>query len=185
MDLGYQPEMVRYQLMQVPYRNKLNFTFEGLKAAATSVDRLRNYKLRLETDKYPAGTSEEIAARIVPARADFESSMDDDLNTAGGPAAVFGLIRDTNPLMDEGKFFDGNRAAALAFLAEFDAIFDVIQVTETEGAIADAEVDELVAARTAAKKAKDFAKADQLRADLLERGIIIEDTREGVRWKRK
>ena len=111
--------------------------------------------------------------------------MDDDLNTAGAQAAVFELIRDTNTLMDEGKFFDGNRAAALDFLAEFDAIFDVIKVTQAEDALTDSAVDELVEARTAAKKAKDFTKADQLRNDLLERGIIIEDTREGVRWKRK
>ena len=185
MDRGYQPEMIRYQLMQVPYRNKLNFTFDGLKAAATSIDRLRNYKLRLETDKYQVGTSEQLTQRIQQAKADFETAMDDDLNTAGAQAAVFELIRDTNTLMDEGKFFEGNRAAALSFLDDFDAIFDVLKVTTSEGALADAEVDELVSARTAAKKAKDFAKADQLRSDLLERGIIIEDTREGVRWKRK
>ncbi len=185
MALGYQPEIIRYLLTQVPYRNKLNFTMDGLKAAATAIDRLRNYKLRLETDKYPAGVNGEIEARIAQAKADFIASMDDDLNTAGAMAAVFELIRDTNTAMDNGQFMEANRASALEFLKSFDTIFEVLEVTKAEGSLSDAEIDTLVAARTAAKKAKDFAGADKLRNDLLEKGIILEDTKEGVRWKRK
>ena len=185
MALGYQPEIIRYLLTQVPYRNKLNFTMDGLKAAATAIDRLRNYKLRLETDKYPAGVNGEMEARVAQAKADFIASMDDDLNTAGAMAAVFELIRDTNTAMDNGQFMEVNRAAALEFLKSFDAIFEVLEVTKAEGSLSDAEIDTLVAARSAAKKAKDFAGADKLRNDLLEKGIILEDTKEGVRWKRK
>ena len=182
---GYPPEIIRYLLTQVPYRNKLNFTFDGLKAAATAIDRLRNYKLRLETDKYPAGVNEELEARIAKAGADFRGAMDDDLNTAGALAAVFELIRDTNTAMDSGEFKEGNRTSALAFLKLFDSIFDVLNVTQAEGAMSDAEIDAMVAARSAAKKAKDFAKSDSLRDELLAKGIILEDTKEGVRWKRK
>ena len=182
---GYPPEIIRYLLTQVPYRNKLNFTFDGLKAAATAIDRLRNYKLRLETDKYPAGVNEELEARIAKAGADFRGAMDDDLNTAGALAAVFELIRDTNTAMDSGEFKEGNRTSALAFLKLFDSIFDVLNVTQAEGAMSDAEIDGMVAARSAAKKAKDFAKSDSLRDELLAKGIILEDTKEGVRWKRK
>ena len=185
MALGYQPEIIRYLLTQVPYRNKLNFTMDGLKAAATAIDRLRNYKLRLETDKYPAGANDEIEKRIVQAKLDFIGSMDDDLNTAGALAAVFELIRDTNTAMDVGQFFEENRASALAFLKTFDSVFDVLEVTAVEGSLSDADIDTLVAERTAAKKAKDFAGADRLRNELLEKGIILEDTKEGVRWKRK
>ncbi len=182
---GYPPEIIRYLLTQVPYRNKLNFTFDGLKAAATAIDRLRNYKLRLETDKYPAGVNEEIEARITKADADFRKAMDDDLNTAGALAAVFELIRDTNTAMDGGEFKEANRGSALAFLKLFDSIFDVLNVTQAEGAMSDADIDAMVAARSAAKKAKDFAKSDSLRDELLAKGIILEDTKEGVRWKRK
>lgn len=182
---GYPPEIIRYLLTQVPYRNKLNFTFDGLKAAATAIDRLRNYKLRLETDKYPAGVNADLEARIAKAGADFRGAMDDDLNTAGALAAVFELIRDTNTAMDSGEFKEGNRTSALAFLKLFDSIFDVLNVTQAEGAMSDAEIDSMVAARSAAKKAKDFAKSDALRDELLAKGIILEDTKEGVRWKRK
>ncbi len=185
MALGYQPEIIRYLLTQVPYRNKLNFTMDGLKAAATAIDRLRNYKLRLETDKYPTGANGEMEARIAQAKADFTASMDDDLNTAGAMAAVFELIRDTNTAMDNGQFMEANRTSALAFLQSFDSIFEVLEVTKSEDSLSDAEIDTLVAARTAAKKAKDFAGADKLRNDLLEKGIVLEDTKEGVRWKRK
>ncbi len=185
MALGYQPEIIRYLLTQVPYRNKLNFTMDGLKAAATAIDRLRNYKLRLETDKYPVGANGEIEKRIVQAKLDFIGSMDDDLNTAGALAAVFELIRDTNTAMDVGQFFEDNRASALAFLKTFDSVFDVLEVTAVEGSLSDADIDTLVAERTAAKKAKDFAGADRLRNELLEKGIVLEDTKEGVRWKRK
>ena len=182
---GYPPEIIRYLLTQVPYRNKLNFTFDGLKAAATAIDRLRNYKLRLETDKYPAGVNADLEARIAKAGADFRGAMDDDLNTAGALAAVFELIRDTNTAMDSGEFKEGNRTSALAFLKLFDSIFDVLNVTQAEGAMSDADIDAMVAARSAAKKAKDFAKSDALRDELLAKGIILEDTKEGVRWKRK
>ena len=100
-------------------------------------------------------------------------------------AAVFELIRDTNTAMDSGEFKEGNRTSALAFLKLFDSIFDVLNVTQAEGAMSDAEIDSMVAARSAAKKAKDFAKSDALRDELLAKGIILEDTKEGVRWKRK
>ena len=182
---GYPPEIIRYLLTQVPYRNKLNFTFDGLKAAATAIDRLRNYKLRVETDKYPAGVNEELEVRISKAGADFRGAMDDDLNTAGALAAVFELIRDTNTSMDNGEFKEANRSSALAFLKLFDSIFDVLNVAQAEGAMSDSEIDAMVAARSAAKKAKDFAKSDALRDELLAKGIILEDTKEGVRWKRK
>src|SRR5690349_11946140 len=94
LDMGYQPEVIRYLLASVPYRKKLNFTFDGLKAAATSIERVRNFKLRLETDKFPAGNNAELAARTQAACAAFEAALDDDLNTAEALAAVFEYIRD-------------------------------------------------------------------------------------------
>jgi len=181
---GYAPEALRYLLASVPYRKKLNFTFDGLKAAATSIDRLRNYKLRLETDKFPAGTNEALAERTRAASAAFDAALDDDLNTAEALGTVFEYIRDTNTAMDAGEFPVGNAAGALEFLGRFDSIFDVLKPSPRAGGLSDTEVDALIAERTAAKKSRDFGRSDEIRHQLAAQGVILEDTKEGVRWKR-
>ena len=185
LDRGYQPEAIRYLLASVPYRKSLNFTFDGLKSAATAIDRLRNFKLRLETDKYPEGSNQQLAARTGAAQQAFADSLNDDLNTAEALAAVFEYVRDANSAMDSREFRAGNVAAALAFLARFDSIFDILKPTAQDGQLSDAAVDALIEERAAAKKAKNFARADQIRQQLLDQGIILEDTKSGVRWKRK
>ena len=182
--MGYAPEVVRYLLASVPYRKKLNFTFDGLKAAATSIDRLRNYKLRLETEKFPMASNEKILERTQAAGRQFDDRLDDDLNTAEALAAVFEYVRDTNTAMDAGEFLAGKPRPALDLLDRFDCIFDVLKPTAAAG-ISDAEVEAKIAERDAAKKARNFARSDQIRQELLDAGVILEDTKEGVRWKRK
>ncbi len=183
---GFSPESVRYLLVSVPYRKKLNFTFDGLKAAATSIDRLRNYKLRLETGKFGEGSNPAIADRAAAAVTAFEDSLDDDLNTAEALAAMFEYVRDTNAAMDSGEFLSGNRDAALEFLTRFDCIFDVLtpSARANEG-LSDTEIESLIGERAAAKKSRSFARADEIRAQLAAQGVILEDTKEGVRWKRQ
>jgi cysteinyl-tRNA synthetase len=181
---GYAPEALRYLLASVPYRKKLNFTFDGLKAAATSIDRLRNYKLRLETDKFPGGTNAALAERTRAAAAAFDAALDDDLNTAEALATVFEYVRDTNTAMDAEQFHAGNVTEALEFLDRFDSIFDVLRPTPHAGGLSDTEVNALIAERTAAKKSKNFGRSDEIRAQLATQGVILEDTKEGVRWKR-
>src|SRR5579862_5912587 len=173
---GYQPEVVRYLLASVPYRKKLNFTFDGLKAAATAIDRLRNFKLRLETDKYPEGVNEKILERTKVAVSQFEESLDDDLNTAEALAALFEFVRDANTAMDAGEFQSGNTAAALDLLGRFDRVFAVLEPTQAAGGLSDARIEELIAERTAAKKARNFGRSDQIRQELLDAGVILEDT---------
>jgi cysteinyl-tRNA synthetase len=185
MEMGYSPEALRFVLMSVPYRKKLNFTLESLKGAQTSIDRLRNYKLRLKTDKLADGRNEDISNLCRQALAKFEASLDDDLNTAEALAAVFEFVRETNTMLDQGLFLSGNRDESLDLLARFDSVFDVLEITAGESALDDAAIDTLIAERTAAKKAKQFARADEIRNQLLEAGIILEDTKDGVRWKRK
>jgi cysteinyl-tRNA synthetase len=185
LGMGYTPESVRYLLASVPYRKKLNFTLDGLKAAATTIERLRNFKLRLETDKYPEGDNEEIAEGTRAAKRRFEESLDDDLNTAEALAALFEFVRDLNTAMDSVEFPAGNVTAALEFLDEFDSIFDVLRPSRKETDILDPEVERLIAERAAAKQNRDFERSDQIRAQLLEAGVILEDTKEGTRWKRK
>jgi cysteinyl-tRNA synthetase len=182
--MGYTPEVIRYQLAAVPYRKKLNFTFDGLKAAATSIDRLRNYKLRLDTGKFADGTNEKLVERAAAATKAFDEALDDDLNTAEALAAVFEYIRDTNTAMDAGEFLSGNAPGAFEFLTRFDSVFDVLKPSSSADGLSDADVEAKVAERNAAKKAKDFARADQIRQELAAQGIILEDTKEGVRWKR-
>jgi cysteinyl-tRNA synthetase len=182
---GYQPEVIRYLLASVPYRRKLNFTFEGLQGAGTALERLRNYKLRLDTEKFSSGTSEPVEESAREALAAFDAALDDDLNTAGALGAIYDFVRTTNTAMDSGVFFTGNVPAALSVIERFDAIFDVLRPTASAGALPDAEIDQLIAERTAAKRARDFKRADQIREELMEKGVILEDTKDGVRWKRK
>jgi cysteinyl-tRNA synthetase len=184
LGMGYAPEAIRYLLASVPYRKKLSFAFDGLKAAATSIERLRNYKLRLETDRFPAGANPTLAARTQSASAAFDAALDDDLNTAEALAAVFEYIRDTNTAMDKGEFPAGNVAAALEFLDRFDSVFDILKPSAHAGGLSDADVDALIAERTAAKKSRNFGRSDEIRAQLAAQGVILEDTKEGVRWKR-
>lgn len=185
VEMGHAPEALRFLLMSVPYRKKLNFTLDSLKGAQTSIERLRNYKLRLETDKLAEGVNAAVVELTAKALEKFEASMDDDLNTAEALAAVYEYVRETNTLLDRGEFLAGNREAALHLLTQFDKVFDVLRVTEAAGGLDDAAIEALVAERTAAKKAKQFGRADEIRNQLLEAGIVIEDTKDGVRWKRK
>ena len=182
---GYPPEAVRYLLASVPHRKQLNFTFEGLKSAQTSVDRMRNFKLRLEKEKFPPGANEKMALRTAEAETKFSASLDDDLNTAEALAAVFEYLRDANVAMDAGDFGESNASAARAFLDRFDRIFDVLRPSTQQVSLSDAEVEAKIAARAQAKKTRNFTEADRVRDELLAQGIILEDTKDGVRWKRK
>ncbi|MBA3972706.1 MAG: cysteine--tRNA ligase [Candidatus Solibacter sp.] len=185
LEKGYSPEAVRYLLASSPYRKQLNFTFDGLKGAAASIDRLRNFELRVSGGVFPDGENPEMSARAAQALTAFDAALDDDLNTADALAAVFEYIRDANTAMDSGAFLSANTASARALLSRFDSIFDVLKPTAAESSISDEQIESLIADRSKAKKSRDFDRADQIRAELLDSGVVIEDTRDGVRWKRK
>ena len=184
--MGYEPEAVRYLLLSVPYRKKLNFTFDGLHAAATAIDRLRNFKLRLETDRFAAGSNVQIAGRTETALKQFDESLDDDLNTAEALAAIFEYVRDANTAMDSGEFRVGNVESARGLLERFDSIADVLTPTKKEpGGMTDEAIEKLIAERQQAKKARNFTRGDEIRKQLQDAGVILEDTKEGARWKRR
>jgi cysteinyl-tRNA synthetase len=185
VEMGYAPEALRYLLASVPYRRKLNFTFENLDAAKASIDRLRNFEWRLRNEKFTEGTNEAVAERADKAIGGFDESLDDDLNTAEALAAIFEYVRDINTAMDAGDMRAGNIAGALNVLGRFDSVFDVLRPTEKRSGLSDTEIEEKVAERNQAKKAKQFQRSDELRQELAAAGVILEDTREGVRWKRK
>ena len=211
--MGHKPSSIRLLLTSVPYRKQLNFTFDGLTQAANSVERLRNFKLRLETEHWEAGANPEIAALADKAVCEMHASLDDDLNTAQALAAIFDLVRDVNAAADQGKVKKDDIAAMLGALGKFDEIFAVlvdedaahvkaiVEWAKAEGleekispatlemaksaALSDAQVEELVLKHSEARKAKDFKTSDAVRDELLAQGIILENTKDGVRWKRK
>jgi len=194
---GYKPSALRFALASVPYRKQLNFTFDGLQQATSSVERLRNFADRLKQGKFPAGNLKGMAERVAKAAEEFDAGLSDDLNTARGLAAVYDLVREANIAMDKGEFHQGDVAAVRGLLADFDKVFAVLEDNDAEKLRAlgygsaesgpeDAEIDQKVAERNAAKKRRDFTTADRIRRELAERGILIEDTKDGsVRWKRK
>jgi len=185
LELGYAPETVRFLLESVPYRNKLNFTMDGVKAAATAIERLRNFELRLKTEKFAPASDPASEERAATAVVRFREAMDDDLNTAGALGVVFEFLRETNSAMDGGKFLTGNVASAQALMGLFDSVFDVMRPTTVADGISDEAVEALIAERVGAKKARNFGRADEVRAELDAQGIVLEDTKDGPRWKRK
>ncbi len=195
IDKGYEPETIRYLLISVPYRKKLNFTFDGLKAAARSIERLRDFELRLASTRFLPGRNGALSERSREAIRQFEEGMDDDLNTAEALAAIFEYVRTVNTAIDANEFCEENRWEAAKVLETFDSVFDVLKPSNGQSANssedsaaappADDRIETLIAERNAAKKAKDFKRSDEIRASLLDQGIILEDTKDGVRWKRK
>ena len=194
---GHRPSSLRFLLASVPYRRQLSFTMDSLRQAASSVERLRNFVLRLKTGKFPAGQNDSIVARVRKAEEEFEKGLADDLNTAVALAALFDLVRDVNTAIDHGEFRQGDVPPVLAATEKFDAIFGVLTDDDAEklralgfegaGAeMSDAEIEAWVAERQAARQRRDYQNADRIRQQLAERGILLEDTKDGgVRWKRK
>ena len=182
LERGFASDAIRYLLASVPYRKQLNFTFDGLKAAQTAIERLRNFKRRLDTETFPAGSNPGVSTLADEARTQFEAGMDDDLNTAQALGAVFEFVRDVNTKIDAGEFQADNVADATGILDLFDSIFDVLEV-EQAGQVAADEIERLIEERLAARKARDFARSDAIRDDLRARGVILEDTPGGTRWK--
>jgi cysteinyl-tRNA synthetase len=211
--MGHKPSSIRFLLMSVPYRKQLNFTFDGLTQAANSVERLRNFKRRLETSQFPASSNPAIAELAENASTEMRAAMDDDLNTARALGAVFDLVRDANAAADNGQVHQDNVPNLQQVLNQFEEIFAIlkdddaakVRVTvewaKADGkadkisaaaaelakaaSLSDDDVEKLVAEHSQARKTRDFARSDAIRNQLAENGIILENTKEGVRWKRK
>jgi len=218
---GHKPSSIRWLLTQVPYRKQLNFTFDGLNAAASSVEKLRNFQFRLETARVarallpaqPDGSNGAVA-RLARETADrITAALNDDLNTAEAQGAIFDMLRKANTALDANEVKQDDAKALLSTLDRFDAIFAILkdddqpkmkaildwakaegrekdispELEELAGSaqLADEQVNQKLAEMEAARKSRNFKVSDAIRAELIEAGIIVENTKEGVRWRRK
>ena len=208
---GHKPSSIRYLLASVPYRKQLNFTFDGLRQAEASVERLRNFQARLQRPNLPQGRTAEVAELAEKTENKMTAALEDDLNAAEALGAIFEMVRQVNAVLDRNELGSEDAARLLQVLAKFDQIFDVLtdrdaqrakivlewaraqgkeiapeaQALVAEATISEAEVEQRIAERNQAKKSRNFAQADQIRQQLAQQGIILEDTKDGVRWKRK
>jgi cysteinyl-tRNA synthetase len=207
---GYKASAIRFLLLSVPYRHQLNFTFDGLAESTAAVDRLRTFASRIRSTPWPGGANPELQAAAAKAADDFTAAMANDLNTAEARAAIFDLVRQANAAADHGALFAEDVPAIVEALRLFDAVFNVLEdrdpaITrqalawaEREGrldqaapelragfSLSDAEIEVRIEARNAARRNRNFKQADAIRQELAEKGILLEDSKEGVRWKRK
>jgi len=210
---GHKPSSIRYLLASVPYRNQLNFTFDGLKQAAVSVERLRNFRQRLTSGSFPSGSNPEIQSLASGTIERMKAALEDDLNTAQAQAAIFEMVRSVNAALDANGIKQDDVPALLRALEQFDEIFAVLndddaakmkQVFEwapaegraedvsrelreavQSGQLSDAEIEKKVAEMEAARRSRNFNVSDTLRGELTTAGIVIENTKDGVRWRRK
>ena len=191
------PSTIRFLLLSVPYRRQLNFTADSLQQAESSVLRLRNFVSRLKSEQFPAGASAAVRKRAEKAEADFDAGLADDLNTAQALAAVFDLVRDVNTAMDRDEFLQQDAPRVLAAMENVDRVLAVLRDDDDERLrklgfgsdqprISPEQIEMLVKERIEAKLRRDFKRSDQIRQQLAESGIIVEDTKDGsVRWKYK
>ena len=207
---GYRASAIRFLLLSVPYRHQLNFTFDGLAESASAVERLRTFRQRIQHGPWPQGENAELLAQSREAATAFTAALTNDLNTAEARAAIFDLVRHANTAADHSKLAQGNVPPILHALTLFDQVFNVLEDRDADIArealkwaghegklseaapelqasldLSDADIEKLIADRTNAKKTRNFAKADAIRNDLAAKGILLEDSKDGVRWKRK
>ncbi len=187
IEKGHPPEAVRYLLVSTPHRRQLNFTLEGLRGAATAIERLRNFERRVKDGGFSEPDSAAATADWRKAHVQFTEALDDDLNTAGALGAVFEYIRASNSAIDAGAFGPSNAAEAQDLLGLFDSVFDVLQpaeiLLEAEARIPDHRIEALLQERAAARKARDFARADSIRESLAEQGVAVQDSPAGTSWR--
>ncbi len=207
---GYKASAIRLALISVPYRHQLNFTFDGLVEATAAIERLRTFRDRLAKSTFAPGSNPAMKAAAEKAQSDFMAALANDLNTAEARAPIFDLVRTANTAIDQGQLRAEDRDTMLAVLRDFDAVFDVIEDKDAEPtrraiewaqqtghaadiapellarqSLTDEAIEKLVAERTQAKRQRNFTRADQIRDELAEKGVLLEDSKDGVRWKRK
>jgi cysteinyl-tRNA synthetase len=192
LERGFNPRVIRYFFLTTHYRKKLNFTFGSLEDAANALGRVDEMRFRLSHATESSEAESEVPAAVEKARQTFTEALADDLNTSAALAAVFGLVKDVNKAIEDGRLTTGDSEKILSLLAEMNTVFGVFdpaewpdETPESEGTgLSDEAIEALVSERQEARANKDFARSDEIRDQLAEQGIVIEDTPSGPRWKR-
>src|SRR5882724_7218787 len=180
---GYSAAGIRYFLLSVPYGKQLNLNFEVLAGADRTVQSLRDFRARLSESKTEPGNNEELKEAAHRALRDFEEGMDDDLNTSIALAAIHNLTREVNTALARKQVKEDNKRELLELLRRFDSVLNIFGDEQQQ--ILDSEIQALLDERQEARRRRDFIRGDEIRDQLAERGIVLEDTKDGVRWKRK
>ena len=183
MDQGFSALAIRYMLLSAPYKKQLNFTFEGLKGSETTVERLRQFRRLVSESDGGQGSDPDVAAAITEAGTAFEAGMDDDLNTARAFAAIHDLVSFVNTKLSQGPVKNDDRDAILKAIEGFNSVLGIFGEEESDEMLAE-EIEHLIDERQKARAARAFGRADEIRDQLADQGIILEDTKDGVRWKR-
>ena len=180
---GFSPAAIRYALLSVPYRKQLHVTLDGLRGIEKTVAGLQDFHARLAEARTEPGSSPEVRAAAARALEEFEAGLDDDLNTSVALAAVHNLTREVNTALACAGLREDDRRDLLEAVRRIDSVLNVFGQPRRE--MLDSEVQALIDERQEARRRRDFSRADEIRDQLLERGIVLEDTRDGVRWKRR
>ncbi|HSF41480.1 MAG TPA: cysteine--tRNA ligase [Thermoanaerobaculia bacterium] len=186
---GYTPRAIRYLILSVHYRQKLNFTFESLDGAAGALRRVDEMRFRLGHATEKGEPDARLAESIERVCRDFPAGLADDLNIAAALAALFTFVKEVNVAIEEGRIGEGDKQRVQGTLADFDRVLAVLDPAawpaDDAGDADKDEIDRLVREREEARQRRDFKESDRLRNELTERGIVLEDTPQGTRWKRK
>jgi cysteinyl-tRNA synthetase len=182
LDRGYDPAAIRQLLLSTHYRKPLNFTLEGIRNAAAALETLQNFVRLVRACRTAPTDSARIGQIVDAALQRFESAMDDNLNISAALGAVFDARYDLNSLAESQGLSEADRERILFAFHKFNLLLDTLDLEAEE--IADAEIQRLIDARAEARRNREFKRADAIRDELLLRGIALEDTRDGVRWKR-
>lgn len=183
LDKGLDPRSIRWLLMGTHYRKMLNFTFEGLDQAQSSLRRIRDFADVLKNHPLKEGESRKAHDLVAEAEKVFVEGLSDDLNISAGMSGLFELIREVNILLSLGQLLKGDTVEILGFLRKLNLVLGVFSDQDAESL--PAEIMDRIRAREEARASKNYAEADRIRLELLSQGIELEDTREGVRWKKR
>jgi cysteinyl-tRNA synthetase len=180
---GYSAAAIRYFLLSVPYNKQINFTFDALAGAEKTVAGLRDFRARLLEAKTSSGMNAELHEATLRAALEFEAGMDDDLNTSVALAVIHNLTRVVNTALARKKLQEANKLELLELLRRFDSVLNIFGTEQQE--MLDSEIQSLIDERQEARRRRDFGRADEIRDELAARRIVLEDTKDGVRWRRK